>query len=292
MLDEIHTYLLVKESEGRAASTIYEYRLYLTAFHLYCPKPLSAITNIDIAGWIVAERKRGLADASILARHRAIKIFLNWCVEYELLARSPLKMKSPKVRNQIPRVASLASIQKLLSMPVDSWVGYRNRALVHILLDTGIRIGEALSLQVIHVNLDTRLALVPAQKDGEARPVPFTKHCAETISDYLTHRPLCAWSRWLFLGSLHGDPVGKLTTGGARLMLKRFCRLAHVAYINPHSIRHLFATKALNDGIRVEIVSRILGHASVDLTLKIYAKLLTETMQREYENLWRISTTS
>jgi site-specific recombinase XerD len=292
MLEEIRTYLLVKESEGRAKSTLYEYSLYLTAFHFYCPKPLDSITNSDIAGWIVKERKRGLADASILARHRALKIFFNWCVEYELLAKTPLKMKSPKVRKQLPRVASLASVQKLLTMPADSWIGYRNRALVHLLFDTGMRIGEALSLQVTHINLDSRLVSIPPGKDGEGRQVPFTRHCAGTISDYLANRPLSAWNRWLFLGSLHGDPVGRLTTGGARLMLKRFCRSAHVGYINPHSIRHLFATKALNDGIRVEIVSRILGHASVDLTLRVYAKLLTETMQREYNSLWEISTAS
>lgn len=133
----------------------------------------------------------------------------------------------------------------------------------------------------------------PPGRVGRMKRLPaIDNHALKAVAAYLIQRPLCAWSRWVFLGSLHGDPIGKLTTGGARLMLKRFCRLAHVAYINPHSIRHLFATKALNDGIRVEIVSRILGHASVDLTLKIYAKLLTETMQREYENLWKILTSS
>jgi integrase/recombinase XerD len=288
MFDEIRVYLLIKESEGRAKSTLYEYRLYLDAFSVYCPKPLTEITNADIAGWLVQERKKGLADASVLARHRALKIFFNWCVDNDLLAHTPLRSKSPKVRNQIPRVAPLASVQSLLHHPADTWLALRNRALVHLLFDTGMRISEALSLLVSHVDESSRLVNIPPGKDAEGRLAPFTQSCADAIAAYLAVRPANPWGKWLFVGSLHGDPIGRLTTGGARLMLRRFCRNAHVAYINPHSIRHLFATKALNDGIRVEIVSRILGHASVDLTLKIYAKLLTSTMQREYESLWEI----
>lgn len=76
MDDIIRAYLLVKESEGRAKSTLYEYRLYLEAFATHCTKPLAAVTNTDIAGWIVGERAKGLADASILARVRALRIFL------------------------------------------------------------------------------------------------------------------------------------------------------------------------------------------------------------------------
>lgn len=282
---EIRSYLLVKESEGRAKSTLYEYRLYLESFHAHCGKALCDVENDDIAKWMVQERAKGYADRSLLARQRALRIFFNWCVENEYLPRSPLRMKNPRVKNELPRVASLASVQQLLQHPASSWIDYRNRALVHLLLDTGMRIGEAVSLLVAHVDVTTRLIRIPAGKDKEGRAVPITVNCGATITAYLAERPACA-GPWLFVGSRWGKPTARFTVVGARQMLHRFCHAASVDYINPHSIRHLFATKAINEGIRVEIVSRILGHASVDLTLRIYASLLTGTMQKEYDINW------
>ena len=126
MLSVIDTYLLVKESEGRAASTIYEYRLYLGAFATNCAKPLAEVTNTDIAGWVVGERAKGLADASILARVRALRIFFNWCVANDLLARSPLKMRNPRIKKHRPRIATVEDIETLLQYPCENWLAYRN----------------------------------------------------------------------------------------------------------------------------------------------------------------------
>lgn len=288
---EIRAYLLCKAGEGLAPSTLYEYGLYLLAFNAACAKPLAHVTNDDIAQWLVQERARGLADASILARHRALRIFFNWCVANEdiSLTKSPLRMKNPKIKKHLPRVAPIDSVTKLLALPAQDWVDRRNITLIYLLLDTGMRIGEALSLHVGDLRAEARLAMIPPGKDGEGRCAPFTDGFRTALAAYLESRPCSPWSNWLFVGSLHGKPRGRLTVGGARQMLRDFCAKAGVAYINPHSLRHLFATKALNDGIRVEIVSKILGHSSVDLTLRIYASLMTETIQREYDNLWKIS---
>lgn len=144
----IDSYLLVKESEGRAASTLYEYNLYLTSFMTHCGKRVGEITNADVARWIVAERAKGYADASILARFRAVRIFINWCVANDHLPASPIRMKNPKIKKRRPRIADSAHIQKLLAHPITDWIGHRQRALVHLLYDTGMRIGEACSLLV------------------------------------------------------------------------------------------------------------------------------------------------
>jgi hypothetical protein len=114
MLSVIDTYLLVKESEGRAKSTIYEYRLYLSAFAAHCNKPLAEVTNTDIAAWVVGERAKGLADASILGRVKSLRVFFNWCVANDILVKSPLKMKNPRIRRTHPRIATVTSIARLL----------------------------------------------------------------------------------------------------------------------------------------------------------------------------------
>lgn len=180
----------------------------------------------------------------------------------------------------------MEDIETLLQCPCDNWLAYRNKALIHLLFDTGMRIGEALGLLCGHVDHTRRLVYIPPGKDGEARIAPFTPSCSQSINDYLIARPLSAHDRWLFVGGKGRGIVGPLTDDGCRGALRRWYQAAGVPYINPHSIRHLFATRALNNGIRAEIVSRILGHHSVDLTLSVYAELLTSTLQKEYDQYW------
>jgi integrase/recombinase XerC len=287
----IAEYLAEKESEGRAASTLYEYALYLAAFNAHSNKALAEVTNGDIVGWINEERAKGYKDASILARWRTLKIFFRWCVACDLLPKSPLRMRSPKVKRELPRIADYADVQKLLAYPVTSWVDARNRALIHLLHDTGMRVGEALSLRWVHFDFAQRLVQIPAGKDGEARITPFTSDCAANLRAYLDARPASNVEHWVFVGSYnggYGPPAvnGRFSKVGARTMLHRFCAAAGVDYINPHSLRHLFATRALNAGMRVEVVSKILGHSKVDLTLKIYAALNTRTIRNEYAAAW------
>ena len=287
MRNEITEYLQTKAAEGRAKSTVYEYRLYLDAFTTHCSdKPLVEVTNADIVGWIAEEKKKDLAPASILARHRALKIFLRWCVDNDLLDKTPLRMKAPKVKRIDGNIADYADVQTLLKLLPDGWLDYRNRALVHALFDTGMRIGEALSLPVSNIDFGKRIIHIPAAKDGEDRHVPFTQACAVNLLEYLAKRPASKYDKWLFVGSLHGAVTGRFTVMGGRLMMHRFCKKAGVDYINPHSLRHLFATRALNAGMPVEIVSKILGHFSVDLTLRIYARLRTTTIQESYAKFW------
>ncbi len=92
------------------------------------------------------------------------------------------------------------------------------------------------------------------------------EHCVVT---FLRRQPAYACAK-----------ANRMTGLDAQLMLKWRCRALHIApVVNPHSIRHLFAIKVLNDGVRIEVVSRILGHANVDFTLEVYASLLMGTIQ-------------
>jgi len=148
-----------------------------------------------------------------------------------------------------------------------------------------MRVGEVCGLHVEDVNLENQLAHITTSKDGEDRTVPFTAGCASMIETYLANRPAYRLSH-IFVGTRGRQIQGAFTVYGARIMISRRCRELGIAHTNPHSIRHMFATRALNAGMRVEVVSKILGHASVDFTLRVYASLLMETVQREYNRHW------
>lgn len=284
----IEEFLLEKYSEGKARATLDVYEFFLIAFADYVgSKPLTDICNADIVGWF-AYLRTAYADTSVLLCHKILRAFFNWCVVSELLVKSPLKLKAPKVKRHSPRIASYGNIQKLLRLPADDWMALRNRAFIHLLFDTGMRMGEAISLAVADVDLEQQLCRIPPGKDGEARTVPFTQTCANNLAAYLKARPTSDFDTWLWIGGSRWLKVrGRLTHLGAIYLMKGSCKLAGIPYFNLHSIRHLFAMRALNAGMRVEIVSKIMGHSRVDFTLKVYASLLTETIQREYKAVWR-----
>lgn len=286
MLDQITEFINAKQAEGKARSTVYEYRLYLTAFAERCNKPLTAVTNADVVTWIAQERAKGLADASVLARWRAVKVFFRWCVYHDYLERTPLKMKAPKLKKEEPRVADYDAVQQLLAYPCQAWYEYRNRALIHLLFDTGMRIGEALSLQLEHIDFAEHLVHIPPGKDAESRIVPFTPACAANLQAYLAVKPPSKHDAWVFIGGKGRGIVGPLTSDGCRGALRRWYQAVGVPYINPHSLRHLFATRILNRGMRIEVVSRILGHYNVDITLRHYARLQTQVIRQEYKEFW------
>jgi len=286
MLEQITEFLDMKQAEGRARTTIHEYHLYLTAFAKHCNKSLDQVTNADVVSWIAQERAKGLADASVLARWRAVKVFFRWCVYHDHLVKSPLKMKAPKVKKKEPRVANYDTVQQLLAHPCDRWFEYRNRALIHLLFDTGMRIGEALSLQIEHIDFTDHLVHIPPGKDGESRIVPFTSACAASLQDWLAVKPASRFDQWLFIGGKGRGIAGPLTSDGVAGALRRWYQKVGVPYFNPHSLRHLFATRILNRGMRVEVVSKLLGHYNVDITLRHYARLQTQVIRQEYKEYW------
>lgn len=286
MLIEIELFLVMKEAEGRVKATLYEYKLYLTTFAEFCGKPLlTDVRPVHVNSWIVTERRKGLSDKSIHARWAALHTFFGWCVQEEYLNRTPVTMKPPKRTQPVVRVASYPDVQKLMNFPLVDWMDHRDRALLHLLLDTGMRIGEVCNLRVQDVHLDNKLAHIATSKNGKGRLVPFTDACAESVTRYLESRPTKHQS--LFVGTRRSVILGGLTVSGAQCMIERRCKAVGLKYINPHSIRHLFATRALNAGLRVEVVSRILGHATVDFTLRVYASLLMDTIKREYDKHWQ-----
>ena len=173
-------------------------------------------------------------------------------------------------------------------MPDDTWVDLRDRAIVRLLHGTGLRVQECAALQVRDVNIAKRVVYVGDGKGSKARFVPFAPIVAVTIMAYLYNRPPWAGPE-LLLGCVnrHGKPEGPLTGSGIRQILERRCQAAGISYMNPHSLRHLFATKALNDGIPLSAVSTMMGHSSTAFTARVYAKWLTDGLVKIYDEHWK-----
>jgi site-specific recombinase XerD len=301
--DALRLYADAKSGEFIKQSSIDWYVKQINLFVAYLPperRYLGALRTSDVTSFLASERKRGMAPTTVKCRYRALDIFFNWLENQDELSnpQSPMRragkrtVKPPKVPTQEPRRAKLEDVDTLLnSIPLGTWQDLRNRAIIQLMKDTGLRVSEVVALHVADMDMQAKLLVVRDGKGGKDRRVPFSHQTVKEVSVYLMYRPACPGDvgRYLFVSAINagGEVRHVLTETGIRQLLKRLCRRNKVPHINPHSIRHLFALKALNDGVRVEVLSKIMGHASVDFTLKTYAPLLTQTMSDEYEEHWK-----
>ncbi|MFC2024537.1 tyrosine-type recombinase/integrase [Chloroflexota bacterium] len=137
------------------------------------------------------------------------------------------------------------------------------RLMVVLLIDTGLRIWEACSIRRNNINFE-RLEIKVMGKGRKERVVPIS-HLTAALLDAWIER--CEDSEWLFPAN---NPQGYWHECSFERTIKRVCQRHGIKPITPHALRHFFATHNLKNGARLEVVSKILGHASTSITADIY----------------------
>jgi integrase/recombinase XerD len=186
---------------------------------------------------------------------------------------------SLKAAKKLPRVLTLEQMQALL----DSCEHLRDRLLLAMLYDTGMRIGEALGLRHNDIAAAEReITVVRRDNDNGARAksitsrtVPVSAELVRLYADYLHAEYGDLDSDYVFV-NLWGCPVGRPWTYAAVYDLVRRLRRRTGVDFDPHWIRHTAATRMLRDGISLEVVARLLGHSDVTVTATTYGHLTVE----------------
>ena len=236
---------------------------------------LDQIVREDLYRFIEHEQDRGSKPRTVDTRLKAVKAFLRFLIDQEVVHHRLLSRRiSVKVPESLPRAIDPDDIKGLLSVIKQ----VRNRAMILVLLRTGMRIGELLSIQVGDVNLkERRIEIFEAQKNRVGRVV--------YVSDD-AHYALCQWYK-------KRDPqkefvfyaMGRhaMTYQGARAMFNKYLAEAGLAGKGYclHCLRHTFASELLNAGMRLECVQQLLGHSCIEMTRR-YARLTDKTREEEY----------
>jgi integrase/recombinase XerD len=191
-------------------------------------------------------------------------------VSYELLERR-IKLKLP---DRLPRGIDPGGLKQLLSV-IDK---VRDRALLLLLLRTGMRIGELLNTKVHDVDLNNhRILIYQAQKNSVGRVVYYSEDAKEALLSWLRVRN--TFKENLFYGQGHSP----LSYEAARSMFNKYLQKARLLYsgYTLHCLRHTFATDLLNARMPLECLRVLLGHTSLEVT-RIYARLTDKTREQEY----------
>jgi integrase/recombinase XerD len=242
----------------------------------------------DGDGWIEAP----LANASVARAVIAVRSLHRFAAAEGLTADDPARsVRPPKPPRRLPKALSLEQVQAMLAVPAtNTEVGLRDAALLELLYGTGIRISEAVALDVDEVD---RLARTPADepapglrvlgKGDKERIVPVGSYARNALDAYLIR------GRPMLVATGRGTPALFVNTRGDRLsrqsawaVLRSVAEKAGItAEVSPHTLRHSYATHLLDGGADIRVVQELLGHASVTTT-QIYTLVTIEHLREVF----------
>ncbi len=236
---------------------------------------IEAVSRKDIEAFIEHEQDRGMKPMTVRGRLGLIKAFLRYLIEEGVVRDEVLSKRiSVKVPDGLPKAIAPEDVTALLSV-IDNT---RNRALVLMLLRTGMRIGELLALRIQDIDLrEQKVFIHEARKTGMGRVVYFSADAKEALTAWLGKKD----PREEVL--IYGKKYESITYAAARLMFVKCLKKAgldHKGY-TLHCLRHTFASELLNAGMRLECVQPLLGHTSIEVTRR-YARLTDKTREEEY----------
>jgi integrase/recombinase XerD len=236
---------------------------------------LEELGREDLEGWIEHEQDRGIKSTTIRMRLDLMKAFLRFLIEKDILRPEVLSRRMMiKIPDALPRGMDPDDVDRLLRV-LDH---VRDRAMILVLLRTGMRIGELLNTLVEDVNLKgRRIEIYEADKTRSGRVV------------YLSEDALKALKKWYKVRDVDKEHVfyalGRhtMTYTAARMMFMKYLQKAGLCNkgYTLHCLRHTFATDLLNAGMRLEYLQPLLGHSSIEMTRR-YARLTDKSREKEY----------
>ena len=249
--------------------------LFFLGFYGRSGKPIEKIERSDIEAFLEHEQDRGMHISTVRLRLACLIAFFHYLMGEDVLPASLLKKSIRlKLPETLPRAIYPKDVKKLLSA-IDT---IRDRALILLLLRTGIRIGEALSLTLNDIDLkDKKVLLHQGEKNSMGRVV------------YLSNDAYFALKRWLAERDkkkeaiFYGQSSSAMCYSTSRSLFVKYLKKAHLDHkgYTVHCLRHTFASELLNAGMRIEVLQQLLGHQDIEVTRR-YARLTDKTREEEY----------
>jgi integrase/recombinase XerD len=226
-------------------------------------------------------RGRTFSVSSKLSAFHCLRCLFRILSQEELILANPIKGLEVKFKPDSGRrvVLSQEEMGRLLDgIDVGRPLGLRDRAMFELMYSTGMRVQETINLKVEEIDLDGRQLLVRESKWGKDRVVPVSKVAAEHVERYLGSRGVKA-------GPVFVCIHGKLGKSAVNRRFQKWAREAGVmkSGLSTHSIRHAVATHMLANGADLRYVQELLGHSSIETTVR-YTHELTENLRRIYRS--------
>lgn len=280
----VRDYLASCRARGLAPSTIsqaYTYTLVDVLLPWCAAEGITTVSQLDqraldrfTGGLLGTPGKRGKPLSKYTVHHyvRVVRQFLGWCrTEGEEVTGTP---QLPRLPQRVVDVLSREEIDRLENAAPTE----RDKLIIRVLADTGIRVGElcGLTLNDVISAQDRRAFLKVRGKGSKERLVPLSPSLLRRLDRYRRARPLDARGDRLFLAArrdANGDYAPLTTSGILQLLRSAAERAGMTRRVHPHLFRHSFATEALRRGMNPVQLAQLLGHSGLRMIEQVYAHL-------------------
>lgn len=271
----VQKFFIAKKTEGLSLRSISLYSSILTQFSKFIKKDLLQCTTDDIRYFLLSMQKKGNQDATTLNKKRALSTFYNFLVQENVIVKNPVSViKTAHRRKKVFQPMDDLQIETMRDEPMP----IRDRAIIELFLSTGMRVGELCNMNIDDVDFDNRQCIVLG-KGNKERICYLNAKSIFYLRKYLKQRTDS--NRALFVTLLH--PYNRLKISGVEIFLRKLGRKQNIR-IHPHKLRRTTATTAINRGMPIEQVQKLLGHESISTTT-IYATVNQQSVKDSHDRL-------
>jgi integrase/recombinase XerC len=238
------------------------------------------LTEEMCSAWIADLFQHNVSARSIQRHISSAKGFFNYLKKSGLVINSPFELiNSPKSPSHLPNVLSPEEVSQLLNFKPKNAQEKRDLAIIELIYSSGLRVSET-----INVNLrdfeDNKNFLRVLGKGSKTRLVPVGRYAQNAINDWMIEREKLATKDDSLFVNLRGK---RITTRSVQERLKNIAIMQGLPPVNPHMLRHSFATHLLESSGDLRSIQELLGHSSLSTT-QIYTRLDYQHLIKVYEN--------
>ena len=257
----LRLFLDAKRIEGCSERTIQYYSVTVERMLQKIETPVRKISTEEIRKYLVDYQKiNDCSKVTVDNVRRNISSFFSWLEEEDYVLKSPMRrIHKIKTKQPVKEVISDEAIELLR----DNCECSRDLAIIDLLYSTGIRVGELVNLNISDVDFEARECVVFGKGDKE-RKVYFDAKAKLHLLNYLTERKDNNPALFVTLDAPHD----RLKISGVEIRIRSLGRKLNMEKIHPHKFRRTMATRAIDKGMPIEQVQKILGHSQIDTTMQ------------------------
>ena len=257
----LEMFINAKKIEGCSLRTLNYYRSSVRHMLSMIKTPVRKITTEQLREYLAAYQQINNCGKSTVDNiRRNISSFFSWLEEEDHILKSPMRrIHKIKTKTKVKETISDEDIERLR----DHCEEIRDLAIIDLLYSTGIRVGELVNLDINDINFEERECIVYGKGEKERR-VYFDAKAKLHLQEYIASRTDSNPALFVTLDS----PYDRLKISGVEIRLRSLGRKLNLTKIHPHKFRRTMATRAIDKGMPIEQVQKLLGHSQIDTTMQ------------------------
>lgn len=258
--DMINSFISSKQVEGCSERTIKYYKEIIEKFVNDFDKSIKQISTNEIRNYLSEYKDNSSCGSTTIDNiRRVLSSFFSWLEDEDYIMKSPVRrIHKIKTAVVVKEVLTDENLERLR----DECENIRDLSLVELLISTGMRVGELVNLNINSINFEDRSCIVLG-KGNKEREVYFDAKTKLHLKEYISKRNDS--NDALFVSMK--EPHQRLSISGIELIIRTLGINSNISKVHPHKFRRTLATMAIDKGMPVEQVQKLLGHVKIETTM-------------------------